>query len=57
MAIKNRWLVFVEIRLVNGTTPASGRIELFYQDEWGTVCDDSFDHNAGDMICKALGFE
>ena len=57
MAIKNRWLLFVEIRLVNGTTSASGRIELFYQDEWGTVCDDSFDQNAGDMICKALGFE
>ena len=42
-------------RLVNGTS-SSGRVEIFYKNRWGTICDDYFNQMAGHMICKAMGF-
>lgn len=46
------------IRLVDGTTPSrsSGRVEVYNEGKWGTICDNSFDIDAGNTVCKALGF-
>jgi hypothetical protein len=44
------------IRLVGGNTESEGRIEVFYNGTWGTVCDDMFGINEADVACKELGY-
>ncbi|XP_077637949.1 scavenger receptor class A member 5 [Lonchura striata] len=44
------------VRLMNGSGPHEGRLEIFHQRRWGSVCDDGWDGRDGDVACRALGF-
>ena len=43
-----------DIRLVGGTDPWEGRVEIFLSDEWGVVC--SYRSYAAWTVCRQLGY-
>ena len=50
------------LRLVDGNLTdengrlCEGRLEIFYNGAWGTICDDYWTRDDADVACRALGF-
>ena len=44
------------IRLQGGSYTNSGRVEVYCNGQWGTICDDGFSGTDARTICKQLGY-
>ena len=43
------------IRLRGGQNSTEGRVEICFNNQWGTVCDDFWDDNDATVVCTQLG--
>ncbi len=43
-----------ELRLVDGTNPLEGRVEICINNAWGTVCDNVFTGDDADVVCEQI---
>ena len=44
------------IRLQRGHFVNQGRVEVYCNGQWGTICDDKFGSDDANIICKQLGY-
>ena len=45
-----------DLRLVGGAVPYEGRVEVCYQNSWGTICDNSWSSADATVVCRQLNF-
>ena len=45
------------VQLINREFVNEGRVEVYCNGEWGTVCSKNFGFTDGDTICQQLGYD
>lgn len=56
MKRSNHFNIYADtVRLVGGSTKYEGRLEVYYNETWGTVCDDEINEKVSAVVCRTLG--
>uniref|UniRef100_A0A1X7T127 SRCR domain-containing protein n=1 Tax=Amphimedon queenslandica TaxID=400682 RepID=A0A1X7T127_AMPQE len=45
------------VRLQDGDYSNEGRVEVYCNGQWGTICSDGFDSTDANTLCKQLGYD
>ena len=45
-----------DVRLVNGSIPNEGRVEICYNSTWGTISDFGWSYSDTRVVCRQLGY-
>lgn len=45
-----------KVRLITGHKKNEGRLEVFINNTWGTVCNDNWTNYSAHVVCKQLGY-
>lgn len=48
----------LKVRLVGGWYPSEGRVEVYCNGQWGTICSTQFEFRTtvGNTVCRQLGY-
>lgn len=46
-----------DVRLAGSTSDNSGRVEIYYEGQWGTICDHYWSYYDATVICRQLGYD
>ena len=46
----------IDVRLVGGQFPNVGRVEVYFNNQWGTVCSNGWSNDDARVICRQLGY-
>ena len=46
----------MQVRLTDSDHRSEGRVEVYCNGQWGTICGDNFDNFAADTVCRQLGY-
>ena len=41
---------------MNGQSPSEGRVEILYNGQWNTICDDYWNLEEAQVVCRQLGY-
>ncbi len=45
-----------QVRVVGGAYSSEGLVEVYCNEQWGTICDDYFNRTEANTICLQLGY-
>ena len=46
-----------DVRLVDGVTPADGRVEVCVDGFWGTLCQEKWGYREARVVCRQLKYD